>query len=662
MTLWTTMGRGRKLLLGATGLALVLLLALPATGWLVRSQLRLSVGAPVRAWQGAFGPVRGGDSEEGRWWNRQRAEAAARHRDDFGIQFAAALSGIDAANDTNDVATRLASLSARDVARQARLEALLPRFGDRPALRAVLLRFATQGLVMVRRNDEQNVLTGEPPPPLAKGWRPPAAQNAPETLAAFDAHAAAGERLDPNNAYFPLMRAVGLFAAHKDDEARAALLRAGDKPGWNDYLTDEADGLWRLSAAASGEEPGAVSRLALSAAILLPHCAQLRSVARLATVQAMTMEQAGQTEQAFALRRALARIGATMRVDGTFLITNLVGEAIRAIAGARPGGAPPLPDFVKGDERGRRIVDAYCAYLERIGHAEHARWYRAEAATRDQTRAVCADMMKSVAGGEPFWALLGWWAAGVLTLTNVVFVVLLGVGAAWLLRVSPRLRAGAPMTPAARTAIALGMLAPPLVLIAAKTPPEFGAPLVCGAVLLVLLGAMLALAGRHGGARAMGRALGLAFVTALVVAGAGMLAANVAAGPQSPLYACRQFSDWFSGSDNPGPLGLNNDGALLFALQGAGMAVAVPALLIGALALVSRVVRVPVSVGVARGLRGLALPVACALLLLYANLVVKTVEQETRVRGELAESMRHEGRYLARLAGKPWPGPAGDTR
>jgi hypothetical protein len=309
-------------------------------------------------------------------------------------------------------------------------------------------------------------------------------------------------------------------------------------------------------------------------------------------------------------------------------------------------------------------VNVYCAHLEQIGHSDHARWYRAEAATRGSTHAVGAVIMKSAAGGQRFWRLLAWWAGGVLTLTNIVFVALLGAGATWLLRVSPRLRAGLPMSPAARAAGTLGVLAPPFVLIAARTPAEFGASLVCGTVLATLLGALLVLAGRRrsgGGVRAIMRALGLALLTALLVAGAGTLVGNAAAGPQSPLYACHQFSDWFTGhehprSDNPGPLGLNGDaGTLLFALLGVGAAVAVPLVLIGALALVSRVLRVPVSVGVMRGLHGLALPAACTLLLLYAGLVVKTVEQEARVRGELAETVRHEGRYLARLAGKPWP-------
>ncbi len=658
MALFATRGRKRKVLLGATGLALLLLFALPATGWLVRSQLRLCVGASVRSWQETFGPVRG--SDEGQSWNRQQAAAAARRPDDFGIQFAAALHGVRAKGGA--ASAPLPDMG--DTGRQARLEALLPRFGDRPALHAALLRFATQGAIRVGRDDEQNHLTGKATPARRnESNRVGTRQNTPEALAAFDAHAAAGERLDPDNAYFPFMRSVGLFAAHKDDEARAALLRAGDKPGWNEYVTEEAEGLWRLSTAANGEEPGAASRLAVSAAILFPHYAQLRSVARLVAAQAMTTEQAGQVEQGFALRRALAHTGAKMRVDGTSIITNLVGEAIRGIAGARPGAAPPLPDSVKGNERAQRLLNVYCTYLEQIGHPEHARWYRAEAATRAQTRAVWnASSNESAAGGKPFWTLLGWWAAGVLTLTNVVFVALLGAGAAWLLRVSPRLQAGVAMTPAARVAVALGTLAPLLILIAAKTLTDFGAPLVCGVVLFVLLGALLVLAGRRGGLRAILHALGLAAGTALLVAFMGTLAWSAAAGPQSPLYACHQFSDWFSGSDNSGPLGLNDDGTLVFALFGAGAAVVVPTLLIGALALVSRVVRVPASVGIVRGLRGLALPVACALLFLYAGLVIQTARQETRMRGELAESVHHEGRYLARLAGQPWPGPVAGTR
>ena len=67
-------------------------------------------------------------------------------------------------------------------------------------------------------------------------------------LEAFDRDAAAGERLDPDNAFFPLMRSVGLFAEHRDDEALAAIQRAGAKPRFQEYaLGSAAHSHWNAS-------------------------------------------------------------------------------------------------------------------------------------------------------------------------------------------------------------------------------------------------------------------------------------------------------------------------------------------------------------------------------------------------------------------------------
>ncbi|MES2465212.1 MAG: hypothetical protein V4671_31990, partial [Armatimonadota bacterium] len=77
---------------------------------------------------------------------------------------------------------------------------------------------------------------------------------------------------------------------------------------------------------------------------------------------------------------------------------------------------------------------------------------------------------------------------------------------------------------------------------------------------------------------------------------------------------------------------------------------------IGSLAILARFRRVPVSVGIVRGVAGGALPVASVLLLAYAAVTVVTLRIERQGLAELAEMTRHEGRYYARLAGKPWPG------
>jgi len=83
--------------------------------------------------------------------------------------------------------------------------------------------------------------------------------------------------------------------------------------------------------------------------------------------------------------------------------------------------------------------------------------------------------------------------------------------------------------------------------------------------------------------------------------------------------------------------------------------VTVPFALVLLLGVASRITRVPFFAGLVRGLRGLALPVACGLVLLYGALVLGTVRQEARVSDGLRQTLAHEGRYLARLTGETWP-------
>src|SRR5207302_1219566 len=116
----------------------------------------------------------------------------------------------------------------------ANLRALEPRFPGNPSLSANLLRFETQGPINGCKRPEEDILSTEP------GKSSPRATDAtPEQLAAFDREAAKGEELEPENAYFPFIRSVGLFAGRKDDEAVAALVRASTKPTWEEHYEDE---------------------------------------------------------------------------------------------------------------------------------------------------------------------------------------------------------------------------------------------------------------------------------------------------------------------------------------------------------------------------------------------------------------------------------------
>jgi len=375
----------------AASVLLVLLLA-PPTRWLVRLQ--------------AFPGLVGGGAG--------RAGFVQSHPSDYQIQ----LGGQgDAPGQTSVQYTR----------------SLVARFPDNPSLRANILRYAMQGEVHLRR-PEENLLSSVPVPPAP----PEGGRNAPADLAAFDADAAAGERLDPDNAYFPFMRAVGLFAAHRDEAGLAAVGRAGREHGWREYSGDEVTGHWRISEAAFGGREG-ISRMATAAAVLFPHYQGLRSAARLVAVKAVQAEQDGRPQEGLALRLALARCGDLMRAQSTSLIGSLVGIAISAISRSRPGGVPAAarPQGVSADQWAGERLDAYCDYVTRLGHPEAAREARAQDEAGRQVRRLTSDDL--VFGSRlPDLARLGIsLAAGCVLAANVLLLLFLNGLALGLSRLSP---------------------------------------------------------------------------------------------------------------------------------------------------------------------------------------------------------------------------------
>jgi hypothetical protein len=87
-----------------------------------------------------------------------------------------------------------------------------------------------------------------------------------------------------------------------------------------------------------------------------------------------------------------------------------------------------------------------------------------------------------------------------------------------------------------------------------------------------------------------------------------------------------------------------------------GLAALIPLLSLLTFAVLSRLWRVPLSVGVVRGLRGCGVPIACVLLLAYGILVPFILRQESALDYGLRRTVQHEGRFEAELGGKTWPG------
>lgn len=544
----------------ATVLILVALSITPTLGWLVRAQVAMS--------QLGANPFLGGDTAGA------TERLALRLPNDFPVQLVRA-------QQTADQTT---------TGRLRAVRALETRFPNTPSLYANALRYAMQEGRWGTSDGDWALDDIKPP----RGWRKVNSSLSPAQWAAFDRDAAQGERLDPDNAYFPLMRAVGLFGAQRNTEALAAVERASQKTAWREYYQDEVEGHWRVQAWAVGG-PEALGRVAIAAAVLFPHYARLRGLARGVAYQAVLTEQAGHAAEGLAIRRALMRCGALMQTQSPSLIGSLVGTAIAAIAMARPGGTPPIHygPSVSEDEQARRRLTAFRAYAHRLGHDDAAR----EAQRVEDNGRSIRDISKrglalSVFGVRPLQRLMAWWTADLVTLGSIALMLLFG-GAAALSARLPRVRADD---------------------IAA-------APVVLGRLLLWL---------------------GVAMVAMVIWAGEGRAVFAVFGVGQSLLGMMATGS------------GSNADRALiLLRLLTLAGTVAAPLLTLAIVGLVS-LARPSLSPG--RAFRSAAVTLVLGLALLYSGLLWGTLRQEQAVNAGLTQIERHEGPYLARLLGQTWPG------
>ena len=629
----------RTALVGVALAVVAVLFIAPQSRWLARTQFAAAGFARPQS-----------DERREADETAQRQRMASRFPADVNVQIAAALDG----------AGEHYSPTGPDINtfRMAALRGVVRRFPDSSTLYAALTRYATGGTddrnrVHVAR-PEEDLLSSYTPPPDAKYTRPD-----PHVLAQYDADCAAGERLDPANAYFPFMRAVGLFAAYRDTDAVNAVLRAGQKPVWNDYAQDETEGRLRIYDASTGGQY-ALGRVSVAASLLLPHFASLRAAARVATVKAMQMEQAGNVEGGLALRRALMNVGDRMRVQSPTLIGNLVGIAIAQLATLRPGGAPALkssPPAGLSDVQTRhwrmaRLVTPFVAYVNGHGHAEMAQMARAQAAATEAQQALYVQAAPKAIYNKlvPHVAL---WVVDEIVLAVVFWLLVLGIAARLLARRTAYI-AGRPLPRSVKGGIGVAILAALAVLGIIGTGAldvQFNA--LCAVFVTLVVGAgALFLLRRRVTKPALARFTGAVVGTLLVLAGVSGLiswqAHNIAVVQQLSSVWALQGED--RGSDAPGW------GAYSATLSAGAITLALPFLLTLIFAIAGRVRRVPVNVAVVRGFRTVAVPAACVLVILWGGLCLHTLRQERALNAELDRSLVHEGRYYAALAGAPWPG------
>ncbi len=478
---------------------------------------------------------------------------------------------------------------AQSKARNRRILALTERFPNNPSVYANLLRYMSLGEMHVSR-DEDLLFSGQkilpPSPNVIRHY------SSPESLAMFDAVAEKGEQLDPDNAYFPMLRAAGLFAAHRDSEALESLKKAGACSKWTEYFQDDVAGQNQLQQEAYGNR-GAIPRFSNTANLLLPHYTELRKTARIAMYLEAEEERAGRNEEGIAIRHALMRCGGLMRSQGRSLITCFVGIAISNIATANPGGLltpksnndPDLSEKEQAQQRQEQLSH-YCAFLDSLGNRQEAAWAKAELEAGATAKQIGKEGLSH--------SIFDCSALYQLSISRMVNLALLS-----------------------------------------------------STFVLLILGAAAGLASQVRGTKWL-TARRIAYAL-LVCGGIGLWQWKVAGTGMKPLTDCQAL---LYGLTTHGQADNANAVQCLTTFA----ALLLPALFVGILGIFTLTQRVPLATGLGRALRGISVPIASALFLLYSGSLLCTAHLESTLLTGLDRTIQNESGYIAEMAGKTWPG------
>jgi len=550
--------------------ALLITIALamvPGTDWVVRWQWRTLLPS-YSAWLNGLLGVKDAHSAEPR-------EKVLQHR-------------------SNDYHTRLGWVFLYEEGTYQALRELLPDFGDRPSLYAHLLRMAVMEGVSPRRPEEAYL--PRPAPPSVQHTPPPVPA---EMLREFDQLARIGDTIDPDNAYFLMMRAMGFFAARRDREAVQALLHASRYSRWDDYAWEEGAANVALLRAAFGELPSIVEWTQYMV-ILLPHFASLRSMARMAVYMANQAERAGKREEAMDIRLALYRCGHLMRVDASSVIGNLVGMALETVAWSLPDFQPDPRDTA--ETRQKRAHEHLVKRLRAMRREQDANWAQREFEAMTRTHRLLRLAQERAQYGDielhQLALSMRLWTTGLFLLQCTLAVFLL-----WLLY------AAISRCPLRREMESL-----------------FFAP-----VALLLIGAVLWFTGWPS-------------ATATFLAGTYALQAPQQTGNDGLLSALVSLSQWIQGASAT----LTRLAVVLFVL--------IATLMLSGIAVIAQLFRPQREGGLfARGVRRYGLLLVSGLLLLYAVSAVALAWQEHHLKQELNSRLQHEGRHLVQSIGEKWP-------
>jgi hypothetical protein len=506
----------------------------------------------------------------------------AQHPDDVTILFGGALrQSVSAASgqgfDSKERAEQLRTVAAK--------------FPDHPEILAATLRAESQAEVLVHRPEASQFLDNRPAPKTGTVTVKQKVSDAAAVRRFID-QCLEGERVDPDNAYFPLLRAMAYTELRQDKDAFAALHVAASKKVWREYIPEEFVANRTVNRGIYGQA-GLISEMAISAAILFPHYSSLRELSRVVATEAIKREMKGNYAAGLSLRRDLFVVSEKMRNESTTLIGSLVGGAMLDTSRMRPAGVLPFkakqsrndgPTFeeakVARDINLKRFVD----FAKKHGEEAFAERVVESARVGDLIRDISRKGSdRGIYGMESVTRLAIGQGTALILLANVVWMLILGAIATAVVR-TPRFVAGNRLAPGP-------------------------------------------------------------FVAAVAGIGVAMLASGALTG----------MSVGYTVSAVTGMTGEVGSMVPMAAIS-AGMVIAFPMLLTIILAIWAALnKRASFTRTITGGFAAASLPAATVMVLAWGAIVYYCAGLDAQGTAELIEMLQHEGKYLARIIGEKWP-------
>ncbi len=292
---------------------------------------------------------------------------------------------------------------------------VVSQYSNQPAVYAAAVRLMSEFPLMADRDSDQTL-----PPDMNKKYAQTPIDK-PYALA-FDSYCQKGEILDPNNAYFPYMRSIALFALKRDSDALKQIQIAGKANVYNDYTTYEMKCINSFTDAAWGAEEPLLREFGLMG-LAFPDFSQMRAAARVAIHKAILLERKGDFNAGFLIRRDVRRYGSLMTTNSTMIIGNLVGGAISKLAMNYFPGAPSKAHPYFNDANKQYYLKPYMHYLETIHHpGEALACEKQVAALNTMFGLVHAEMQNDIT--VPFRKTVTHWLVGMILLLCALWIII----------------------------------------------------------------------------------------------------------------------------------------------------------------------------------------------------------------------------------------------